>query len=133
MEFVIDANVLFAALIKDSITLELLFYDGAHFFAPEYVLQEFYEHRTEILKKTKRTPEDFDYLLEYLERRITIIPQDDYAGLMEAAKSFSPDADDVPYLALALKLNVPIWSNDAALKEKQNRVKVYTTKDIITR
>jgi predicted nucleic acid-binding protein len=133
MEFVIDANILFAALIKDSFTLELLLYDRAQFFAPEFVLQEFHEHKIEILKKTKRNPEDFEYVLGYLEERITIVPKDEYADMMEKAEKFSPDPDDVPYLALSLKLDIPIWSNDRDLKEKQNTVKVYSTKDIINR
>lgn len=42
----------------------------------------------------------------------------------------SPDPDDKMYFALALKLNIPIWSNDKELK-KQKRVKVYTTEELI--
>lgn len=37
----------------------------------------------------------------------------------------SPDIDDVLYLALALKLNCPVWSNDRKLKN-QNAVRIYT-------
>jgi len=133
MQFVIDANVLFAALINDSITIEFLFYDFARFFAPEFVLQEFYEHKAEILKKTKRNPEDFEQILGYLEERITIVPKDEYADMSDTAKNISPDPDDVPYLALALKLGIPIWSNDRDLKEKQTMVKVYSTRDLIER
>ena len=133
MQFVIDANVLFAALITDSITIEFLFYDFARFFAPEFVLQEFYEHKAEILEKTKRTPEDFEQILGYLEERITIVPKDEYADMLDRAQRISPDKDDVPYLALALKLGIPIWSNDKNLREKQTAVKVFTTNDLLNR
>ena len=40
------------------------------------------------------------------------------------------DEKDTPYIALALKLNCPIWSNDTDLK-KQNKVKVYNTKELL--
>ena len=46
------------------------------------------------------------------------------------AKHISPDVKDVPYFAAALKLKIPIWSNDAALKQKQDAVKVYSTKEV---
>ena len=46
------------------------------------------------------------------------------------AKEISPDPDDVPYLALALKLGCAIWSNDKELK-KQSVVKVYNTQEIL--
>jgi len=42
----------------------------------------------------------------------------------------SPDINDVPYLALALKLNCPVWSNDRKLKN-QNAVRIYSTQEII--
>jgi predicted nucleic acid-binding protein len=131
MQFVVDANVLFSALIKDSVTLEFLFYDSAQFFAPEFILEEFYEHRTEILEKTKRTPEEFDSMFGYLEERIIVVPRDEYRDMLKQAEQISPDVDDIPYLALALKLAAPIWSNDRDLKEMQDMVKVYSTKDII--
>lgn len=38
--------------------------------------------------------------------------------------------DDVPYLALALFLDIPIWSNDGDFKE-QSLVKVYTTTELL--
>ncbi|HIH22694.1 TPA: hypothetical protein HA238_03130 [Candidatus Micrarchaeota archaeon] len=53
MQFVIDANILFAALIKDSLTHEIIVSEFAEFFAPEFILGEFYMHETEILQKTK--------------------------------------------------------------------------------
>ncbi len=131
MQFVVDANILFAALIKDSVTLEFLFYDSAQFFAPEFMLEEFYEHRKEILAKTKRTPEEFDILFGYLEERIIVVPKDEYRDMLNVAEEVSSDPDDTTYLALALKLNAPIWSNDRDLKERQNKVKVYSTRDIV--
>ena len=130
MQFVVDANILFAALIKDSITIEILISNLGRFFAPEFILEEFYKHKKEILEKTKRTPEEFESVFESLSELINIIPKEEYENMLEKAEEISPDLDDVPYIALALELNLPIWSNDKKLKE-QNLVKVYNTKDLV--
>ena len=43
---------------------------------------------------------------------------------------FAPHAKDVPYFALALSLNCPIWSDEKSFK-KQNKVEVYSTADVV--
>lgn len=40
------------------------------------------------------------------------------------------DEKDTPFLALALKLEYPIWSNDKHFK-KQEKIQVYTTEDLL--
>jgi predicted nucleic acid-binding protein len=40
------------------------------------------------------------------------------------------DINDSPFIALAMLLNCPIWSNDAHFK-RQNVIKSYTTKELI--
>ena len=129
MDLIIDANILFAALIKDSISIDLIFSDNINLFAPEFLLLEFKKHKEEILNKTKRTEKEFNDIFTILESLITIIPKEDFEEFMEKAKNISPDENDAPYFALALKLNIPIWSNDKKLKE-QNLVKVYSTEQI---
>ena len=129
MDLIIDANILFAALIKDSTTLDLMFSDNVHLFAPEFLLFEFLKHKEEILKKTKRTEKEFNELFIILESLIKIIPKEDFINFIKKAKEISPDEDDVSYFALALKLNIPIWSNDKKLKE-QELIKIYSTEEI---
>lgn len=73
MDLVIDANVLFSVLIKESFAHDLLFSSSFHLFTPEYIFAELEKHKDEILKKTKRTDEDFFRLLEILKRRIVIV------------------------------------------------------------
>jgi len=52
-----------------------------------------------------------------LEKKITFIPLDEIRPFVPKAEAFSPDPADITYLALALKLNIPLWSNDKALKK----------------
>jgi predicted nucleic acid-binding protein len=40
------------------------------------------------------------------------------------------DPDDSPFLALAMMLNAPIWSNDSHFK-KQKAAPIFTTKEIL--
>lgn len=129
MDLVIDANILFASLIKDSGTAELLFVDRFHLFAPEFLFEEFAKYETYILKKTKRSKSDFKKFLKALKRRVKVTPKEDFEKYLERADKASPDPKDVPYIALALYLNASIWSNDDALK-KQTLVKVHTTKEL---
>lgn len=130
MNLVIDANILFAVLIKESTTYELLFSNKLRLYAPEYILEEFSKYQEEILKKTKRTEKDFEELLNILKRRIKIISLNELTKHISKAQQISPDPKDIAYFALALKLKLGIWSNDKALKN-QDIVNVYNTQEII--
>jgi len=44
VDLVIDANVLFAALIKDSFSYNILFCGKFHLFTPEYIFEELEKH-----------------------------------------------------------------------------------------
>ena len=129
MYLVIDANVLFSALIKDSFASNLLFIDTFHIFTPEYIFTELEQHKDEILEKTERTTEEFFRLVETLKRRIVIVPLEELAPYVEEAEKFTPDPDDMAYFELALKLNCAIWSNDKKLKD-QNKIKVFNSHEL---
>lgn len=129
MDLVVDANILFAALIKESKTSNLLFSDNFHLYTVDFVFNEFEKHKEEILEKTKRTTKEFYELLNVLKRRIIVIPLEELNSYIKKAEGISPDPNDVAYFALALKLYCAIWSNDKKLKE-QNEVKIYATHDL---
>ena len=130
MDLVIDANVIFAILIKDSINLDLLFKNEIYLYAPEFLFTEFGEYEKIIGEKTERSEDEFNKLLGILQNKIVIFAREEIEPFLEEAKRICPDKDDAPYFALALKFNIPIWSNDKKLKE-QNKIKVYSTQDIL--
>lgn len=129
MDLVVDANILFAALIKDSFSYDILFSGKFHLFTPEYIFTELEKHREEIMNKTERATEEFFRLVETLKRRIVIVPLEELVPYVEEAEKLTPDPDDMAYFALALKLNCAIWSNDKKLKE-QNKIEVYNTYEL---
>lgn len=131
MDLVIDANVLFAILIRSGVTSLLFFRRTFHFYAPEFIFEEFELYKDQVKSKTDRTEEEFQELLHIVQRRITVVPKEEIDPYIEKAKQISPDIKDVTYVALALKLNCAIWSYDKNLKEKQNVVTVYSTSDLL--
>ena len=120
MDLVIDANILFSALIKNGITRDLMIFDRFNLYSAEYLFEEFEKHFNVINSKTKTNNYELKDLLGMLvyESNITIIPLADLKPFKEAAKKISPDPKDAFYFAVALKLNCPIWSNDKELKNQ---------------
>ena len=125
---VVDANELFSLLIRGTAKSEaVLFSDNAEIIAPEFLLIEFSNNKQEILSKTHRSEEDFSRLLYIFERRITFIPEEEFREFIpKASEILKEHTKDVPYFALALKFNCPIWSEEKLLK-KQSFVKVLNT------
>ena len=132
MILVIDANVLFSALIKSGTTRNILLLSDYDFYAPEFSIQEFKKHLPELQKKTGLKYKELNAILNELldVSGIKLIPFEEFKNKRKLAKSISPDPDDIAYIALALHLGCALWSNDKALK-KQSRVKVITTKEVI--
>jgi predicted nucleic acid-binding protein len=130
MNLVLDANILFAALIKNSTTTKLLFNSNLNLYTSKFIFEEFEKYKSLILKKTKKSEKELEIIMNILKEIICVISIDDYFDYVEKAKEISPDPKDVDYIALALKLNCSIWSNDKELKH-QNIVKIYSTKDIL--
>src|SRR3989344_1443711 len=131
MDLVVDANIIFAALVKKGFTADLLLRNSFHLYAPEFIVEELELYKTILKQKTGRSEEEFSLFVQVLQRRIIFISHEEIDPYLERAEKISPDIKDVTYVALALRLNCAIWSNDKALKEKQNIVKVYHTHDLV--
>ncbi|MBY8989565.1 MAG: DNA-binding protein [Candidatus Lokiarchaeota archaeon] len=131
MKLVIDANILFAALIKEGLTAELLISDKLQLFAPEFLFTEFAKYEKLILKKTYRSHKEFYQLLDLLKEQITIIPKKEIIPFIDKARKISPDPKDTVYLALAFLLDSNIWSNDKRLKQSQQKITVFPIEELI--
>ncbi|MDZ7688780.1 MAG: PIN domain-containing protein [Halobacteriales archaeon] len=130
MKFVVDANVIFSAAIRDSKTAELLLRDDFALYAPESLFEEFEKYREILTEKTHRTDEEFERFVEVLRSRIETVPREAFADEMTEARKVSPDEKDAPYIALALSLDADLWTDDAELGE-QDSVDVYTTTEVV--
>ena len=135
MELIVDANILVAGFLRAAVTRELLLDERLTLWMPEYALLE-----TQRILTTPRIQRKFGTLssehiklaLAAMTSRIQVLPETTYRTNLPEAKKCTPDPADVPYVALARHLNIPIWSNDALLKA-QDRVVVYTTQEVLDR
>ncbi|OGY48310.1 MAG: hypothetical protein A3D39_00560 [Candidatus Buchananbacteria bacterium RIFCSPHIGHO2_02_FULL_39_17] len=133
MELVADANVLFSLLIatKQSKTADLFFSDELTLYAPELIVKECIEHRSEICEKSGLDAKDVDILLTLFSAKINILSFYEFDNYIPMAKNICPDPDDVEYFAVALKMKCPLWSNDKRLK-LQDKIKVLSTFELIS-
>jgi predicted nucleic acid-binding protein len=130
MDLVVDANIFFSVLIKSGKTEELMFDPALHLFAPEFIFEEFIKYKNHIIKKTGRTENEFNKLIEILGKRIKTISNEEIEKFIPKAREICPDKNDVDYFALALRLNCALWSNDKELKN-QKVVLVYATHELL--
>jgi predicted nucleic acid-binding protein len=129
VKLVVDANILFSALIRDGHTRKLFFKDGLELYAPEYLFDEFGKYEDEILEKTRRSRRELSMALAIMRDRVTIVPTVTFKKFMKNALKISPDESDAAYFAVALAINGSMWSNDKLLKT-QNAIRVFSTAEI---
>jgi len=135
IRFVVDTNILMSALLKDdSSTAKLLKSEFFEIYYPENGLREIECYKDYIISKRKKTLQmkSFDYALKFIFESICIIPSELYSLNMKIAYEAMKDIDekDAPFLALALQLDCPIWSNDTHFKQ-QSIIKAYATVEIV--
>jgi len=130
MDLIVDANVLFSALIRKGETSRLILNERLHLYAPEFIFDEFEKYRDLILKKTHRSQMEFDEVLSIYTERIETIPMEEIIREMEQVKEFSPDVKDDPYLAAAILIGAGLWTNDSKLRD-QDVVPIHSTSDLV--
>src|SRR3989338_7428335 len=127
MQLVIDANIAFSLLKKDSFSRKLMREHKLELYSHPFILDELRKHASELCAKVGVSDDKFDRLLLILSK--LIIVDKPSQQIHNRALSLISDKDDAPYIASAIKIGCAIWSNDPHLKE-QLVVKVYTTKEL---
>ena len=133
MNIIIDSNVLFSALIKNSKTRKIILdYDGFFLF-PSFIFIEMQRHKNELLKKSGMSERDFNKLFRLILKKVAIVPNEVLISYkkdaLEIVKNIDPD--DVLFVACALAYpNSIIWSDDKKLKD-QSKVEVLNTEEIV--
>ena len=134
LTFVIDTSIVFAGLLRESTTRELLIDSPFTLYAPETMLQEIRKHAARIVQLSGLSAEEVEALFGLLTDSIRVVERERYAGCLPEAELLlgGVDKGDVPFLALAL--SVPsngIWTENVRHFGKQGRVKVWTTADVL--
>lgn len=133
MMIIIDSNILFSALIKDSATRKIILEYSGFFLFPEFIFEEMEKHKDELLKKSCMDEKNFNELLQLILKKVMIVPNDALylykKKALEIVKQIDPD--DAVFIACALIYpGSIIWSDDRKLK-KQTKVKVINTQEIM--
>ena len=71
MNIVIDSNILFSALIKDSVTRGIILDYNGLFLFPEFIFEEFERHKKELFKKSGMGEKSFGSLLKIILSKVT--------------------------------------------------------------
>lgn len=129
---VVDANILFSALLRDGATRRLLLDGQLNVHTPSHIWSEFERNRAFLLKKSRATRSAFDILIDSLKDRLSDIPlpliRDRMDEALEAVAN--DDREDSPYIAAALALGATLWTDDKRLADSAP-VLVLTTSDVI--
>ena len=109
---VVDANPILAALLGGQARRVFFETPVREFAVPAVVLSEVREHLPRLALKLGAAPAFLDYALDLLPLRA--YPARAYRdSIVEARRRIERrDPDDVDVLALTLRLEVPLWSND---------------------
>ncbi len=109
---VVDANPILAALLGGRARRVFFETPVREFAVPEVVLSEVREHLPRLAAKLGMAPAYLEYALDLLPLRA--YPGRAYRTTMAEARRRlgGRDPDDVDVLALTLRLEVPLWSND---------------------
>lgn len=133
MIVIVDVNVLLSALIRDSITRKIIVKSGLEFCFPEPSLHKIRKYKEYIIEKSGLSELEFLVILHNLLCFVRIIPTEEIIQNWDKAKQIMEhiDPEDVTFIATALsKENSIIWSDDKDF-EKQNKIVVLKTRDMI--
>ncbi len=118
---IIDTNLIFSALIpKASKIRELLFEETIAFFAPNFLITEIYKHKEKLIKNSKLSESEFYLYFTQIIEKIQFVPIEIISlESRQIAYDFCKDIDikDTPFIALAIELNLPVWTGDKRLKD----------------
>ena len=105
------------------------------FFAPEEIVLEIEKHLDLISRKNKLTIEQNKKVLNSILAEVMLVPINFFSKKINKAEKIigKIDENDIPYISLALSFsNAGIWTEDKHF-EKQNKIKIWKTKDLIKR
>ena len=123
MKIVVDTNIIFSGLLSPSgIISDLLLNSSGEFefYSPTFVLDELNNHRDKLLNLTGFSEKDLDFLQLTIFKKINLIDLDSIKeSTFKKAHELTCDVDefDIPFIALALELESPLWTGDKKLKK----------------
>ena len=132
MRLIVNTNRIIAALVRDSVSRKIITHIDAELITIDFSQKEIGKYKTLITKKAKIDYEEFDVILDKLKGYLVILDDRIISEYVDEARRIMDhiDPDDTPFIAAALATKSEIWSDDKHF-ERQNKVKIWKTKDLI--
>ena len=116
MRIVADSNVIFSALISGK-AIYLDIFESAEIYVPDFIFIEMarYESRIRQRANVRKALKAFT---QELFSYVTVIPNlaiDSGSFLRAHDLCRDIDPEDIPFVALSIDLNMPLWTNDKKL------------------
>jgi len=126
-----DANVLLSAVLGGRAKDVLLHPGIDEVVTAEATFQEVQEYASQLAKKKRLSPDAV--LLAIAALPVRVVAREDYAAAVPQAEKRigERDPDDIDLLALAVQLQIPVWSNDNDFEG--TGVEWYTTAELLKR
>ena len=134
MIIIVDVNIILSALIRDSITREIILKSGQDFCFPEPSMHKIRKYKELILRKSGISEPEFSMILNSMFKFIRLIPTEEIFANWDEAKKIMEhiDPEDVTFIAAALSQNnTVIWTDDKHF-DKQKRILNLKTIEVIT-
>jgi len=133
MRLILDSNILISALIRDSKTREIILKSGFEFFHPRIAIENLNKYKELIIQKSGLDELEYEIILKEMVSRIALIDNAVFLDKLKEANRIMDkiDIEDVVFIALALSIqNDGIWTDDSHF-QKQKKIKIYRTEDIV--
>jgi predicted nucleic acid-binding protein len=115
---VLDANILMRAVLGRRVR-ELLerYEDSATFYSPDVCLDDARDYLSQVLEKRGLNVESGLAILEQISQLVVLVDRSLYSDYERLARERIEirDPDDWPVVAVALMLDLPIWTEDQDL------------------
>lgn len=117
---VIDTNLIFSALLAETSAIrEILLDVWVTFYAPNFIIAEIFKHQRKILKLTKLNEVEFFTYFNRIIENVNFVPLS-FISTESREKAYNlclgVDLKDIPFVALSIELNAPIYTGDNKLK-----------------
>jgi len=125
MRLVVNSNRIIASLIKNSYSRRIILHGKLDLLTINISEKEIQKYREYILKKSKITETQFNFILEKIKEKMTLLDDKIIESKMKEAKNIIShiDDNDAPFIAAALATESDIWSDDKHF-EKQKKQKI---------
>lgn len=117
---VIDTNLIFSSLLAPmSAIREILLDESVTFYAPNFIIVEIFKHQRKMLKFTKLSEVEFFSFFNSIVENVKFVPLS-FISIESRQKAYNLcqgiDLKDIPFVALSLELDAPLFTGDTKLK-----------------